>query len=198
MFAGAFGIYQDETEDQLWAVWKEAGGTEHHARVARAKRTVIWLGAAQGDVNSASLTYIGANGDVGTLRFVDAATNNAVWNFGRPDDWDYGEIRITVYWSNVGASVSGNHYCPQRLVGWAVGEDVSTPSGNQIWGGAKTITGVSDAGKIEQLVIDDGSAQDLTGEDFFTYRFQRQGANGLDTSSQTLDVFGIKVELISV
>jgi hypothetical protein len=188
-------FYQDDADETLWAIWKEAGGTAHHAPVARSKRTIISLSGIDGYVGQGTQTYVGANGDVAAMRFPNGSTVNAVWNFARPYDWDYGKIIATIYWTNYSSSVNGNHYCPNRLVGWAAGEDMATPNGKQIFAGATTITGLSDAGKIGTTVINTAGTYDLTTEDFFSYRWQRQGGHGSDSSGQNWEIILITLEL---
>ena len=191
------GFYLDETNDELWAFWKDSASSTHHAAVARDMRTIVTLGGNEGDVGDATVGYGGASGDVGFLRFVDAATKNGVWSFRRPYDWDYGKIRVTLWYMNLSGATSGNHVCPQRLVGWAEDEDVGTPNGNILIAGTETIPGKNNAGKIGKHTIDDGASVTLSNEEFFTYRLQRQGANGSDTSNQDLEIIAISFELIA-
>jgi len=170
-----------------------------HTHTLLADRSVVSLGPGS-SVHEAGITEVigGANTDVGSLQFPDASTTNAVWTFRRPVDWDSGQIRITWWWSNMTASVSGNHYFAQRLTGWADGEDYSTPNGNQIIAGATTVTGLSNQGKIADHTLDDSGVVTLSNEDFFHYRIQRQGANGLDTSGQPWHLNLLTFHLIAI
>jgi hypothetical protein len=72
---------------------------------------------------------------------------------------------------------------------------MATPNGKQIFAGATTITGLSDAGKIGTTVINTAGTYDLTTEDFFSYRWQRQGGHGSDSSGQNWEIILITLEL---
>jgi hypothetical protein len=192
-------FYEDSANEMLWAQWKDDTPTTHHAPIARAKRSVVSLGAGEAVITSgASHVAIGANTDISAVRFPNNATETAIWSFTRPPDWDYGKIQVTVYWMNYDNNVTGNHYWPQRLVGCATGEHTATTQTCATWiSGAQTTAGLNDSSKIGETTIAMGTNNTLTGEDFFTYRIQRQGANGADTSGQPWEVVHITVEMIS-
>jgi hypothetical protein len=193
---GRVAFYQVEGDDQLWAFWKESGGGNHHAAVARGKRTIVSLAPGVATLTgTASYEVIGANTDISAVRFPNGSTNTAAWSFARPYDWDYGTLKVTVWWTNYDANVSGNHYWPQRLVGCATGEHLAAAQTCATWiAGAQTTAGLNDSSKIGVTEIS-GSPQTLTNEEWFTYRIQRQGAHGSDTSGQPWEVIMITVEL---
>jgi len=170
-----------------------------HTHTLLADRTVVSLtpGAA---IHDAGITHVigGGNTDVGVLQFPDAATNNAVWHFARPTDWDSGQIRITWYWSNMAGSVSGVHHFAQRLTGWADGEDFGAINGNTLISGGTDITGLSNQGEIGTHVLDDSGVVTLSDEDFFAYRIQRQGSHGSDTSTAPWHIALLTFELIAI
>ena len=170
-----------------------------HTHTLLSDRTIVSLTAGSA-IHDAGITHYiaGANTDVGSLQFPDSTTNNAIWTFRRPSDWDSGQIRITWYWANMTASVAGNHYFAQRLTGWADGEDYSTPNGNTMIAGATTVTGLSNQGKIGTHELDDSGVVTLSNEDFFIYRMQRQGGHGSDTSGQPWHIQLITFELIAI
>lgn len=199
LLTAAAAFYEDSADDQLWVQWKPTGGGTHHAMVAHAKRTVVSLPGAACIRDAAVIDHIGGTStDVGSIQFPDGSSTNAVWTFRRPVDWDYGKIRVTLYWANMTAAVTGVHYIAQRMTGWADGEDYSAGNGNVLIAGSHSITGLNNQGKIGLYFIDDSASVTLTGEDFFHYRIQRQGAHGSDTSSQPWHLSLLSFELIAV
>ncbi len=192
-------FYEDTANEMLWAQWKDSTPVTHHAMVARAKRSVMDMTAGSAALSGATKVVIGANTDVGAVRFTEAGGNqSAVWSFARPVDWDYGKIRITVYWTNYNANVTGNHYWPQRLIGCAAGEHLAaTQTCNGIIAGAQTTAGLNNSSLVGTTVIDAGAASTLTGEEVFFYRIQRQPGHGSDSSSADWEVIHVKAELIT-
>jgi hypothetical protein len=188
-------FYQDDADQTLWAIWKEADGSTHHAPVARSKRTIVSLSPGMATLTgSATHVVIGANTDISAVRFPDGSTNTAAWAFARPYDWDAGTLTVTVWWTNYNNNVSGNHYWPQRLVGCSTGEHLAaTQTCNPMITGAQTTAGLNDSSKIGVTEIS-GSPVNLTNEEFFNYRIQRQGGNGSDTSGQAWEVIMVTVE----
>jgi hypothetical protein len=192
--------YDTGTSKYINQTAAEAGlATDDHTHTLLADRTIVSLTSSSATRSAGVVDIVGgANADVGMLEFPDAATNNAVWQFKRPSDWDSGQIRVTWWWTNSGAAVIGNHYFAQRLTGWADGEDIGTPNGNTLISGAATVTGLNNAGKIASHNQDDSGVVTLSNEDFFSYRIQRQGAHGNDTSSQPWHLILITFELIAI
>ncbi len=191
----AAAFYENTANEELWVQWKDSTPVVHHARVARAKRTIIYLAPGAATKSGATEAVIGANTDVSAIRFANGATQTAAWAFKRPTDWDYGTLNVTVWWTNYDSNVTGNHYWPQRLIGCATGEHLAaTQTCATLISGAQTTAGLNDNSKIGATTIA-GSAQDLTGESFMNYRIQRQGAHGSDSSSANWEVIMIQVAL---
>jgi hypothetical protein len=145
-----------------------------------------------------SHVVIGANTDVTAIQFPNGSTTTAAWSFTRPYDWDYGTIRVTVYWTNYTADVTGNHYWPQRLIGCQATEHLAaTQTCNALISGAQTTTGLNNSSKIGVTEIDMGAPADLSNEAVMFYRIQRQGGHGSDTSGQPWEVIHITIKLIT-
>jgi hypothetical protein len=116
-----------------------------------------------------------------------------------PLDWDEGKIQLQVFWGNHG-SVSGNHATYHSMSAWNVGSDYVTPSGHLsiIGTGLAIITGLSDSGKIGQYNYQAASVMPLSDYKFITYRIQRNGADGADTSTAAFQVVMVRLKLVSI
>jgi hypothetical protein len=199
LIANGMTFYRDESDESLWATWKDSTPTTHHAMIARAKRTKVSL--SPGSCTGSGVTQViqGANTDISAVQFPNGSTTTAAWSFTRPPDWDYGKVRVRVYWMNYDNNVTGNHYWPQRLVGCATGEHTGpTQTCATVIAGAQTTAGLNDSSKIGETIISQTTAGDQTGNDFYVYRIQRQGGVGSDTSGVAWEVIHITAEMLSV
>jgi hypothetical protein len=180
LITNGLAFYRDESDESLWATWKDS--STHHAMIARAKRTKVSL--SPGSCTSSGVSHViqGANSDITAVQFPNGSTTTAAWSFTRPPDWDYGKVRIRVYWMNYDNNVTGNHYWPQRLIGCATGEH----------------TGPTQTCATGETIISQTTAGDQTGNDVYYYRIQRQGGNPSDTSGVPWEVIHITAEMLSV
>jgi hypothetical protein len=192
---GRVAFYQVEGDDQLWAFWKESGGGNHHAMVADSMRSVLWGNPAAAALNGTSVTN---SYNMPVITFPNGSTTLASWSWAVPLDWDRGKIQFNLFWSNITASVNGNHAIYGSMSAWNTGDDIVTPSGQLsiIGTGEQLITGLSDQGKIGQYDYQAASVQTLGTHDFITFRVQRNGGDGSDSSGQPWHVLGVRLRLI--
>jgi hypothetical protein len=195
--SGRVSFYQVEADNQLWAYWKAPGGGSKHAMVAAKYRTELSGSAGAAGLSGGSTIATTYNMPMVTMP--DGATTTATWSWMIPTDWDTGQVQLQVFWGNNGA-VTGNHATYHSMSAWNDGSDYVTPSGHlsMIGTGLALITGLNDSGKIGQSNYNAASVQSLGNYKFITYRIQRNGADGNDTSTSAFQVIMIRVKLVTI